>query len=154
MVTLDKGAQGAYSGAMTTEISEATIDFFIQHAGYSYNPATETPEEGRRRCARDLAEAEAIARLRGWEVRWADDWSIDHETEFDCYDKGGPETCETALLVDAQGNVLASLGCVDDATDEYRRVIEAELADEAVYQSRREAKRLCAGFRGLRAGVR
>ena len=108
--------------------------FFFEHAGWSYQPATETPNQGRMRCARDLALAERTAKSRGWQVRWTDDWSLDHQREFDCYEDGDPETCEMAALYDEEGTVLASLGCIDGATDEYRRVIEAELADEAMYE--------------------
>ena len=28
--------------------------FFYDHAGWSYDPKTETPEQGRERCAKDL----------------------------------------------------------------------------------------------------
>ena len=59
------------------------------------------------------------------------DWVTDHEREFDCYVDGGPETCEwVGLYVD--GELVASLGCVDDADDDCRRVVEGELALEYV----------------------
>lgn len=110
--------------------SEA-IMFHYDNGGYSYDPATERPEDGRARCALAAAGAEAWAREQGIEFRWSDDWHVtDHATEFDCYDDGGPETCElcAAYLGDT---MLACLGCIDDASDEYRRVIEADLAAEA-----------------------
>jgi hypothetical protein len=85
--------------------------FFYKHAGYGYNPATETPEEGRLRCATELAEAESVAKARGWQVVWSDDFS--------------------------------------DADDDYRRVISAELASEALYHLQTEAKRFYGGLLAL-----
>lgn len=105
------------------------IEFFAAHAGFGYDPTVETEEEGKVRCARNLAEAEEWARGR-LHFEWSDDWSIgDHVKEFDCYDDGGPSTCETCIARDRMGDVVGSLGCIDDATDEYRRVVEAEIAD-------------------------
>lgn len=111
----------------------AAEQFFYDHAGYSYRPETETRRQGRRRSARRLAEAEAYAKEHGWSVNWADDWDVDHRKEFDCYDNGGPSTCESAVLRDADDHILGSLGCIDDADKNYRRVIEAELALEAMH---------------------
>lgn len=108
------------------------VEFFYKYAGWSYNPGTETPEQGRRRSARELARAELLAIDNGWEFEWRDDWSVDHVDEFEFYENGGPESCESCTLYSAEGEVLASLGCIDDATDEYRRVVEAELAQEAL----------------------
>ncbi|MDE2097386.1 MAG: hypothetical protein KGL39_09095 [Patescibacteria group bacterium] len=42
--------------------------FFLEHAGYSYDPAVETKEQGRKRCARDLARAERYGRAQGWSL--------------------------------------------------------------------------------------
>ncbi len=103
--------------------------FFFEHAGYSYDPKTETAQVGRIRCARGLALAEHVASELGWQYEWCDDWQGDHS----CYEENeGPESCESCVLRDAQGKVLASLGCIDDADNSYRRVIEAELASEAL----------------------
>jgi hypothetical protein len=108
------------------------VAFFHEHAGFSWNPTTgETPEQGQQRTAERLAEAEAWAEASGYTVEWADDWAVDHVREFDCYEgTDGPSTCEVARLVDSSGDVVQSVGCVDDATDSYRRVIAAELALE------------------------
>ena len=106
-------------------------EFFREHAGWSYNPATETAEQGRARGARALAEAEAWAAAAGVRFVWGDDWDVgDHVAEYDCYEEGEPATCERVLAY-LGGEVVAALGCIDDATPEYRRVIEAELASEA-----------------------
>jgi hypothetical protein len=111
----------------------SAIRFFYSNAGYSYDPKTETRNQGRWRCARSLAKAEQEAKQRGFEFQWQDDWTIaDHVKEFDTYTEQ-PSTCETCLCLDEQGNVLASLGCIDDASNAYRRVIEAELASEAIH---------------------
>lgn len=112
--------------------SEA-LQFHYEHGGYSYDPATERPEDGRARYALAAAGAEAWAQEQGLEFRWEDDWTVtDHAHEFcaDAYPAGNPETCEMcgAWLGD---ECLAAMGCIDDATDEYRRVIEADLAMEA-----------------------
>lgn len=105
--------------------------FFYRNAGFSYDPKTETPRKGKARGARMLAQAERDARALGYSFGWANDWSVgDHSKEFDCYTNGGPETCESCVMYDAQGNSVQALGCIDDATREYRRVIEAELALE------------------------
>lgn len=111
-------------------MNESAVEFFHENAGWGYNPATETPEEGRMRGARLLAEAEAWAREVGLRFDWRDDWDVDHVAEFDCYEDEGPTTCESAAAWLGR-TVVAALGCIDDATDEYRRVIEAELALEA-----------------------
>lgn len=125
---------------MTTP-TEAAEEFFYKHAGWSYNPKTETAEEGRRRCAREMAAAERDAASLGIRVTWQPDpYPVDHVKEFDCYD-AEPETCEVATAYGPDGDVLASLGCVDDATPEYRRVVEAELADEAIGAKTEEAAR-------------
>ena len=83
--------------------------------------------------AHKLAQAEAWAKSKGLRFEWSDDdLMIDHVAEFDGYDEQ-PETCEQCWVTDPEtGATLASLGCVDDATDDYRRVVEAELAYEAM----------------------
>lgn len=104
--------------------------FFYDNAGYSWDPNTETREEGRIRCAKELALAEAYAKRHDWSVVWEPDWEIGNHQEFyggDLRD-GEPATCEVATLYDEHGECLASLGCIDDATDEYRRVVAAQLA--------------------------
>lgn len=116
----------------TSEPIDAAVRFFWQHAGYSYRPDVESDESGRLRGARELAAAEAWARANGVTFSWRDDWEVAHETAYDCYDEGEPETCELCTALDGNGAVLASLGCIDDATDDYRRVVEAELALEAM----------------------
>lgn len=77
-------------------------------------------------------------------VEWADDWEIGsdfaHFAEFgEAYtDSNGlprePDSCEQATVWGPQGECLASLGCVDDADDAYRREVEADLLSEALVE--------------------
>lgn len=112
---------------------ELAAFFFYDHAGYSWRPGEETEEEGRIRCARALADAEALAKECGFRFEWEDDWTTrDHVAAFpDAYDSQ-PDTCETCIAYNARGDIVGVLGCINDADDNYRRVIEAELADEAL----------------------
>lgn len=134
--------------------------FFYDHAGYGYNPQTETPEEGRWRGARALRDAELHAERSGWWVEWQvetdpieDD--VERDEEYDQF---------AAILRDEDGEILGSLGSIDlgpgqvlgyDARphtfeggplvgeplrkvyDPYVRVVEAELAEEAKYNQER-----------------
>jgi hypothetical protein len=109
--------------------NQTALDFFYENAGWGYRPDQETPEEGRWRGAETLAEAEAWAKDVGYTFTWRDDWDGDHSD----YESGsGPESCEMVTLYDQDDNVIGSLGCIDDATEDYRRVVEAELAYEAM----------------------
>jgi len=81
--------------------------------------------------SRDYARAEAKAKAVGGEFHWFDDWDLcgSHVDEYpDAYDEE-PMTCEYVTMT-IDGVVVGSLGCVDDATDAYRRLTEAALADE------------------------
>jgi len=109
---------------------QAAFLFFLRNAGTSYDPQTQTKRQGQYAGARRLAKAERDARALGYTFDWQQDWSVDHQKEYDCYPNGGPETCEFCLMLSPEGNVVQSLGCIDDATKEYRRVVEAELALE------------------------
>ena len=111
---------------------QAAYLFFLRNGACGYNPATETKRQGYARQARQLAKAERDARALGYTFDWQEDWQLDHQKEYDCYPDGGPETCESCLMLDPDGKVVQSLGCIDDATPEYRRVVEAELALKAL----------------------
>lgn len=70
----------------------------------------------------------------GLEFEWAPDWGVNHVEDYG-YDED-PETCESCRLYDPDtGETLASLCCIDDATEDYRRSIERDLCQEA-YQAR------------------
>jgi len=106
--------------------------FFYAHAGYSYNPQAETEEQGRARCAVQLAQAEEKARQGGYAFEWqidpdvtAADWStdMDHETWL-------------CTMYNEAGEHVSNLGGIDFGPDgspygdTYKRVIEAEIASE------------------------
>lgn len=113
---------------------QAAFTFFLANAGFSYDPKTETPAKGRARCARQLAKSERDATALGYTFEWFDDWTVgSHVQEYgeESY-PNEPSTCESCVCRDASGAVVASLGCIDDADRTYRRVIEAELASEAL----------------------
>lgn len=116
---------------------DATTDkryaFFYEHAGWSYDPASETSEQGRERCARELAEAEEQMVRRGWYVRVLDDPDV-MDDDVDSIGLVARGECVN-LFVDLhneQGRRIASIGGVtvpfDD--DPYIRVLAAELAAE------------------------
>jgi hypothetical protein len=89
-----------------------------------------------------LAKAEAEASKRGWHTHWEIDPDADNEPTDTYFVSGAPQW--QALLIDEDGQCIASLGGIDlgydDTGDEitpesnppYRRVVEAELALEAL----------------------
>lgn len=111
--------------------------FFLKYAGYSYDPATQTPMQDRIQCAQKLARAQTIAHARGMRWRWeySDIDSSDHRDDcepyrlWDCimYDP---------LTLGQDAPAVGSLCAIDlgpDGTpwgDPYARVMEAELALE------------------------
>lgn len=98
--------------------------FFYDNGGWSYNPETETPEGGRRRTASEMAAAEAWARQAG--VNYV--WEYDDDSSGDGDET--PHQVREMVAVYLDGEIIASLASVGDATPEYRRVIEAEMALE------------------------
>jgi len=65
-------------------------------------------------------------------IVWEDDWDVGSHIRYfgtDVYDRE-PETCEWCAVYLGR-EVLASLGCIDEATDDYRKEIESELLEEA-----------------------
>lgn len=109
------------------------FSFFLEYAGYSYNPATESEYAGRVRGALALAQAEALARESGCSFDWDVDPDID-SSEFS--DDRYPWHLWYVLARDDAGHVFASLSGVDFGRDgepwgdSYKRVVEAELALE------------------------
>lgn len=112
--------------------TKQAIAFFYEHAGYSYRPDRETQEAGRRRCAKSLAQAEALASAAGVSF----EWSLDGLTNREWTDNG-PEYGTWQCISRLNGKVIASLCGVDFGPDKepwddpYRRVVQAELALEA-----------------------
>jgi hypothetical protein len=104
------------------------VAFFYEHAGYSFNPATETREQGRKRCARQLAVAE--------HNRIAGPYFISIEPDPEPYEGDesydGPLWVVSLYRVDdrVEPECLASCSVVCDEGDPYLRVVAAELAVE------------------------
>lgn len=115
-----------------TDLSPAAA-FFYEHAGYSYDPKIETEDEGRIRGAQELANAEDWAKENWVSYSWADDHEgmRDHQWDFVLETEEVPETCEEVYMY-LDSEMVGYLGCIDDASPEYRRVIEAELASEYI----------------------
>lgn len=129
--------------------AQSLESFFFIHAGYSYDPKKETRKQGRARCASELATAARYARKHDWWYEWEPDWSIGSHRDFygadSAYADREPDTCESCILRDSNDNVLGSLGCIDDAAvGGYRRVIEAELALEAMHEAEHKRDQVAA----------
>lgn len=110
-------------------------NFFWSHAGYCYDPKTETREQGRKNCAIALATAERQASDAGFSFAW----SQDDITDEDFRETDAPYYLWQCLARDLEGKVIGSLGGVDFGAlpsdpwmHPYRRVCEAEIASEAL----------------------
>lgn len=115
--------------------------FFYTHAGYSYNPPTETKEQGRIRCAIALARAETEGLAAGLEAVWEADY--DPDTSW-LTDEDRPhasfQVCHVYHNIDEARyrsvRPLTSLWGIheDDRypCEPYRRVVRAELFAEAL----------------------
>ena len=93
---------------------KARVAFFKKHSGAQN--------------AEELAKAEQIASSHDWIVTWEYD-QVKYQLGDD---EEQPNEVLAAVLKDNQGNVLASLGGIGDPSREYQRVVEAELAAEAL----------------------
>lgn len=108
--------------------------FFFDNAGYSYDPKTQTPEQGHIETAQQLAKAELLARIQGYSYSWEIDKDID-SSEFQ---KGKPYSLWCVAMYDNNGRVVGAMGGVDFGkkgspySNNYRRVVEAELAYEQI----------------------
>lgn len=106
----------------------------MEHAGYSWMPGKETRAEGKRRCARQLALAERVASDAGWSF----EWKHDNQTDESFRDTDSPYLLWVCVARDGSGTVVGSLCGVDFGPDSdpwsapYRRVVEAELANENI----------------------
>lgn len=114
--------------AMTETAMTPAEQFFYDHAGYGYRPTEETEEEGRVRCAQELASAEAWAQDLGLSVEWESDpdgWDFDDEADY------VPSEVLGAVLCYGKRRLPFSLWGIADPSREFGRVIEAELYLEA-----------------------
>jgi hypothetical protein len=118
-------------------------DFFLENSGYATPP-------GRAVCALDKARAEKRANELGFVFSWEydDDCPLDRLGDH-CYwcedakaEREHSHEVEGCSVRDSAGHVLASLWGIIDADRNYRRVIEGELAQEALTEyDKREASR-------------
>ena len=120
----------------SASITAKAVAFFKKHAGYAQRSG-ETAAQAKTRGAKSLARAEAEASARGWRYKWEDEIEADLSLE----DESDISEVLMVALYDEHGNVLLSLGSVtlghDSAANRaYKRVIEAELADEALGEKR------------------
>jgi len=110
---------------------QTALEFFREHAGYSYDPKAETKEQGQERCAVAMAQAEREASEAGCSFEWDRDGGTNREWT----DEGDVTPTWVCLMRDVDGVLLGSLSGVDFGDGEpwgnpYRRVVEAELALE------------------------
>lgn len=121
---------------MSKPKQQTTYQFFHEHAGYSYDPKTETKQQGRARCAKALADAERRGREQGLSFAW----SVDPDTDSSEFSDEKPAwALWQCVCRDQPGTVRASLHAIDFgrdgfpcASEPYARVVEAELALEVV----------------------
>lgn len=106
---------------------KTAVDFFVEHAGYSYDPKTQTPEEGKLACAKALADAEAWLHSQyEYSVQWVEDRDVDRSG----IDHNGP-LWGCIVTVDGRDESLWGIDLGENgARDPYRRVVESELAAE------------------------
>lgn len=105
-------------------MTDATA-FFYEHAGWSYDPATQTPEQGRQATAARLAEAEAWAASEGLTAQWQEDADADEPGQWGC------------VLRDPDAQWIDSLWGIEFESgapwgEPYARVVAAELAAAVV----------------------
>lgn len=100
------------------------MNFFRRHAGYACVENTrgvrETVAAAKRRVAHSLACAEAEAAANGWRCEW----------------EGDPDAECGAVLRDMSGHPIADRWGLSDLPRDKRRVVEAELALEALEERR------------------
>ena len=121
-------------GELTTQ-----EQFFYDNAGFSYDPKTETEDQGRHRCAIAMAKAENEARDKLYHFVWDDDSDgcIGCEcgsSECQCFVTKGkitethqPQYCQ---MLNENDDIVQSLSGICDTDAKYHRVVQAELALE------------------------
>ena len=125
------------SWPVVPEPTAERVMFYREHGGWSYDPRTETAEQGKQRSAYTLAYAESWAKDRGVTFEWSVDPEID-SSDFDTDPE--PWALYDCIAYDGAGNVIGSLGGVDFGRDgvpdsaPYAKVVQAELvADHMRY---------------------
>jgi hypothetical protein len=102
----------------------ATQAWFFAHAGYGYNPLTETAAQGKTRCAIEYAAAEDfyIAAHR--------EGNAETRVEFDAESSEEDGGARFGIRVFIHGNEASLWGIDGVCMDGYGRVVRAELALE------------------------
>lgn len=99
------------------------FQFFHKNAGYIVGRAAE--------CALSLARSEQIAADIGIEFRW--EWDDDPDDSWMSErERAQPHEWVCCRAFSADGTCLAGLCGIVDPDESYRRVVEAELASEAL----------------------
>lgn len=104
-------------------MSRKDFQFFFREAGYVVGE--------RAKGAIALARAESYAAERGWSFDWPEDNDADWSW-MDKREKERPHEVYACVLRDADGRAIESLWSIFDPDDAYIRVIQAELALEAM----------------------
>jgi hypothetical protein len=123
---------------LTKDYDPRALRHMLEYGGVSYRPDRETFEQGRYRCALELARAEMRLQRSPASVYWRRDhdadvsWmDADARAEFEA----GDAVMVEAILHAPNGDVIGSLHGIHLLQpwreQGYRRVIEAELAEEA-----------------------
>lgn len=148
-------AAGAWRAAMAREeqeradragLSPAEV-FFYDNAGWAHSPG-QSEVDARRKGARRLARAEALAAARGYSFRWDVDPDVTstewlHDRAPEVVANGGHWRTWFCVMVAPGGDVVDSLGGVDFGPGgepwgaPYARVVQAEMATE--YLAREDA---------------
>lgn len=112
---------------------QEAADFFYQHAGWGYDPAKETSDQGRRRNAERLALAERwLSEQPGHQIEWTEDTDADLSW---CQKNERSNRTQYGCIVTV-GDDKRSLWGIDfgqnghPSGDPYARVVVAELALE------------------------
>jgi hypothetical protein len=119
-----------------TKQEKTAVAFFYENAGYSYDPVKETQEQGRKRCARSLAKAEAWLTEQPHQIEWTEDPDADRSWMDETMGDDWPLfQCAVAIMGDNGDWKWSSLCGIDLGPTgmecrEYMRVVVAELASE------------------------
>lgn len=117
--------------AVSFEQLSPAAQFFYRHAGWNYNPVTETPDQGKLRCAQSLADAEAAASAAGVQFRWEQDDITNREHT----DEGNEYFLWQCIAYHGE-KAIGSLSGVDFGEgaepwgNPYARVVQAEIVCE------------------------
>jgi hypothetical protein len=113
------------------------VQFFYENAGYVWNSANETQEQGHIRWAKGLANYEYLA----WMKNYSYEWKQDYIDSSDFSDEEPYYPLWYCAIRNEAGEIVASLSAIDFGRDkepwgnDYKRVVEAELACEALIAS-------------------